>query len=142
MQLIISGGVRTGADVAKALAMGADAVAIGQGVLMALGCNSESYVTADGKHVSAVDDYAKLGTAPGYCHHCHTGRCPVGVTTQDAYDTGDVRFGLEGEHWSGSIFVRNIWDERAVTFRSNRWAEPRLSILQPRTYGLQFRYDF
>ena len=19
----------------------------------------------------------------GYCHHCHTGRCPVGVTTQD-----------------------------------------------------------
>ncbi|HET8691140.1 MAG TPA: TonB-dependent receptor [Steroidobacteraceae bacterium] len=66
----------------------------------------------------------------------------AGVTTQDAYDTGDVRFGLEGEHWSGSIFVRNIWDERAVTFRSNRWAEPRLSILQPRTYGLQFRYDF
>ena len=23
-------------------------------------------------------------TAPGHCHHCHTGRCPVGVTTQDA----------------------------------------------------------
>jgi glutamate synthase domain-containing protein 2 len=83
VQLIISGGVRTGADVAKALAMGADAVAIGQGVLMALGCNSSSYV-ADGQHVSAVDDYARLGTAPGYCHHCHTGRCPVGVTTQDA----------------------------------------------------------
>src|SRR5262249_16840698 len=37
-----------------------------------------------GKHHSAVDDYAKLSTAPGYCHHCHTGRCPVGVTTQDA----------------------------------------------------------
>ena len=30
-----------------------------------------------------MDDYAALGTAPGYCHHCHTGRCPVGVTTQD-----------------------------------------------------------
>ncbi len=26
---------------------------------------------------------ASLKTAPGYCHHCHTGRCPVGVTTQD-----------------------------------------------------------
>ena len=26
---------------------------------------------------------ATLGTAPGHCHHCHTGRCPVGITTQD-----------------------------------------------------------
>jgi len=83
VQLIVSGGIRSGADVAKALAMGADAVAIGQAVLMALGCNSASYLVGD-EHVSAVEDYAKLGTAPGFCHHCHTGRCPVGVTTQDA----------------------------------------------------------
>jgi methylamine---glutamate N-methyltransferase subunit C len=83
VQLIVSGGIRSGADVAKAIAMGADAVAIGQGVLMALGCNSASWLSGD-QHVSAVEDYAKLGTAPGFCHHCHTGRCPVGVTTQDA----------------------------------------------------------
>jgi methylamine---glutamate N-methyltransferase subunit C len=82
VQLIVSGGIRSGADVAKALAMGADAVAIGQGVLMALGCNADSYVQ-NGRHLSAVADYRKLKTAPGYCHHCHTGRCPVGVTTQD-----------------------------------------------------------
>jgi iron complex outermembrane recepter protein len=66
----------------------------------------------------------------------------AGASTQDAYQTGDIRFGLEGEHWSGSLFVQNLWDERATTYRSNRWAEPRLSIIRPRTIGLQFRYDY
>ena len=25
----------------------------------------------------------EIGVPAGYCYHCHTGRCPVGITTQD-----------------------------------------------------------
>jgi len=73
VSLIASGGIRGGVDAAKALALGADCVAIGMSAMIALGCNAPRY----------LDDYHALGTEPGACHHCHTGRCPVGITTQD-----------------------------------------------------------
>jgi glutamate synthase domain-containing protein 2 len=73
VQLVIAGGIRHGSDAAKALALGADAVYVGTAALIALNCNKPLY----------VEDYHKIGAAPYACHHCHTGRCPVGITTQD-----------------------------------------------------------
>jgi len=73
VQLVISGGIRSGPDVAKALALGADAVSMGTPPLIAMGCNKPVY----------IEDYQALGTEPYHCHHCHTGRCPVGIATQD-----------------------------------------------------------
>ena len=75
IDLVVAGGIRNGGDVAKCLALGATAVAIGHSALMALNCNKE---------IPGVTDYeGTVGVPAGQCYHCHTGRCPVGITTQD-----------------------------------------------------------
>jgi len=55
--IIAAGGIRSSADMAKAIALGADAVAIGTAALLALGCT--------------------------LCQRCYTGKCSWGITTQD-----------------------------------------------------------
>ena len=56
VSLVITGGLRVSSDFAKALAMGADAIAVSNSALQAIGC---------------------LGMRA-----CHTDNCPVGIATQ------------------------------------------------------------
>ncbi|MEL7544036.1 MAG: FMN-binding glutamate synthase family protein [Pseudomonadota bacterium] len=73
VQLVVAGGIRTGADVAKALAMGADACSIGTAALIALGDNAPEH----------EEEYRKIGTTAGCWEDYQKGNDPAGITTQD-----------------------------------------------------------
>jgi len=64
VSLIITGGIRVSADIAKALALGADAIAIGTAALMAIGCQQYRI--------------------------CNTGKCPMGIATQNQVLRGNL----------------------------------------------------
>jgi glutamate synthase domain-containing protein 2 len=62
--VVIAGGIRNSGDVAKAIALGADAIYIGTAALVALGCT--------------------------ICQQCHTGKCAWGICTTDPWLTKRV----------------------------------------------------
>jgi glutamate synthase domain-containing protein 2 len=89
VSLVVTGGFRSSSDIAKALAMGADAVAVASAALIAIGCQQYRI--------------------------CDTGRCPVGITTQDPELRSRFDIGLSAERLAN--FFRVITGELATFAR-------------------------
>lgn len=64
------------------------------------------------------------------------------VRTMDSYNITDIAFSIEAPKWNARVFVDNVFDERAEQFYNDRWAQSRLSINRPLTFGVTYRRKF
>ena len=81
IDLVITGGLRISSDVAKALAMGATAVAIGTAAMMAIGCQQYRI--------------------------CQTGKCPIGIATQDQDLESRLKIEISSKRLANYLTVMN-----------------------------------
>lgn len=95
VSLVITGGFRSSSDIAKALAMGADAVAIASAALIAIGCQQYRI--------------------------CESGRCPVGITTQDPELRARLDIDLSAERLANylSVVTAELADFARLTGRDD-----------------------
>ena len=64
------------------------------------------------------------------------------VRIQDPFTLVNLRFGLEADDWSASLYINNATDEYAEEFYNDRWAQTRLGVNRPRTIGVTYRRHF
>jgi len=79
VSLMITGGLRISSDFAKAIALGADAVAIGTAALIACGCQQYRI--------------------------CNTGKCPVGITSQNPDLRARLQIDESARRWENFLTV-------------------------------------
>jgi outer membrane receptor protein involved in Fe transport len=71
---------------------------------------------------------------------------PAFLNKSESYAIGNIRVGLRGEHWSVQAFVENVTNEYGSSFTFQILDSPpafeSLSLITPRTYGVNVSYRF